>query len=69
MHKPSKTRGSTATKARRVASMLVDVLRESNKPGGTISLEEAFRELEERERKEATHGEVHRPKHRASRRS
>jgi hypothetical protein len=42
---------SAATKARQIARMLAEVLKESQKPGGSISLEEARREFEERDRR------------------
>jgi hypothetical protein len=53
MRNPSKDRTSAATKARRVARMLADTLRASQRPGGYITLDKAFRELEERERSES----------------
>jgi hypothetical protein len=56
MEKNPKHSVSTAAKARQIARMLADAFRESQKPRGYITLHEAFRKLEERERREAAHG-------------
>jgi hypothetical protein len=53
MRNTSKVRTSAVTKARRVARMLADTLRDSQRPGGYITLDKAFGELEDRERRES----------------
>ena len=55
-------------KARRVLDGLAEVSSESSKPGGSITLDEAFRELEERERREAANGNAEAPPKSARRR-
>jgi len=59
--------GGSQARAERLLRHLADVARESMKPGGSISLEEAFRELEERERREAetdaSDGQADKPGH------
>jgi hypothetical protein len=69
MEKSSKHPVSAAAKARQLGRMLADVLKESQKAGGSVSLEQAWRELEQRERRERAQG-ASRPRHkRKARRS
>jgi hypothetical protein len=66
MEKSSKHPISTAAKARQIARMLASALNESQKPGRSISLEQAWRELEQRERRARAQGASRpRPKRKA----
>lgn len=69
MEKSSKHSLSTAAKARQIARMLADVLKESQKPSGSISLEEAWREVEQRERRQRAQGEARQRHKRKARRA
>ena len=53
MARTPRDRDTYLTRARQVAEHLAQVAKESSKPGGSITLEQALRELEERERREA----------------
>ena len=69
MEKHPKQAASTVAKARQVARVLADALKESQRPGGYITLDQAFRELDERERRESAESSSRPRRKRTARRS